>query len=179
MLSNNLLHSNICYAELAPSQDKCSPAVLETLGATCTDINSEQGKLLLPRYHKFCVVATIWSDILDVNISSVHLTIPANEDKPSSEPQGLTLTPGTNDSLDISWTALPADSWNGVPYRYSVNVSVGRVVVNSTTYTVLAQPHSLVYEDYNSSLPYIVSVSACTRVGCGPGATKTITGRQQ
>ena len=158
---------------MTESQDNCSPALLDTLDTECTDIHNEKDQVTLPRYYKLCVVAKIWSDLLNMTSSSSILTVPANESTPSKEPGNLSLNPVGNGSLEISWTAPPTESWNGLPQDYSVNVSVGDVVVYSTR--VLAQsPNSLVYQDYNHSLTYTITVSACTRVGCGPTASRTV-----
>ena len=173
LLAQGLLASNICYTRIQ-SSDTCSSSVLNTQEVVnCTNVGSEGGQLSLPRYHTFCVVATIWSKLLDMN-TSTNLLIPANEGVPSQQPRSLTVSQAANDALNISWSAPPNESWHGIPYDYRLNISTaGGELVNSTLQPVWYT--SLMYQNYNSSLTYNVTILACTRVGCGPLASSTVT----
>jgi hypothetical protein len=170
LLGDGLLHSDICYAA-TQSSDTCSPDLFNTLDhVNCTSIISESGNLSLPRYQTFCVVAKVWSDLLDMNVSTRTLTLPANEGIPSEKPKNLLASP-VSTALNISWSAPPEESWHGIPYGYSLNISTAGGELVYSREAVLS--NSLMYKNYNSSLAYNVTISACTRVGCGP-ITSTI-----
>ena len=175
LLGDGLLHSDICYAA-TQSSDICSPDLFNTLDhVNCTSIISESGNLSLPRYQTFCVVAKVWSDLLDMNVSTRTLTLPANEGIPSEKPKNLLASP-VSTALNISWSAPPEESWHGIPYGYSLNISTAGGELVYSREAVLS--NSLMYKNYNSSLAYNVTISACTRVGCGP-ITSTIISRKK
>ena len=169
LLGDGLLHSDICFAA-TQSSDTCSPDLFNTLDhVNCTSISSGSGNLSLPRYQTFCVVTKVWSDLLDMNISTKTLTVPANEGIPSEKPKNLSVSP-VNTTLNISWSAPLKESWHGIPYGYSLNISTAGGELNRER----VGSNSLMYKNYNSSLTYSVRISACTRVGCGPITSTTI-----
>ena len=175
LLAKDLLHFNICYALRQSSEDKCSSLLLNTIdNTTCISIGNEKGQLSLPRYQTFCVVAKIWSDVLGMNVSARNLTILANEGIPSQAPSNLQISPESN-TLHISWSNL-TNNWHGLPYMYNVTIYTAGRMLNSTA--VPAKSTFLVYRDYNSSLLYNVTISACTRVGCGPVVNKPFPSKQ-
>lgn len=171
-LSDGLLQSQICY-KISTQEEECSAAAVNSSNAHCSSIVTEKGNITLPRYHTYCVVADLSSDVLDLNESSQFLVIHANEGIPTSKPRDLVALI-RNNSLKIQWDAPPAEAWNGIPDSFSMNISVDGRLVNSTRVPVHAQSHyETIFPSKKSGVNYNVTVSSCTSVGCGPIAVKT------
>lgn len=171
LLSEGYLQANICYTDI--TQASCSPSILDKV-LNCSNINQENGYISLPRYHNFCIVAEISSQVLDFNTSSTTLFIPANEGVPTSRPNSLKVEVVDN-VLNISWRAPPLESWNGIPFSYSLNISVNGRLMKSIDVDVPSIFNEVVvymYSDtpYDNTKDYNISVSSCTKVGCGPAA---------
>ena len=172
LLNEGYLQANICYSEITQASS-CSHFLLNKV-LNCSNINHENGFISLPRYQNFCIVAEISSQVLDFNTSSVILFIPANEGIPTSRPNNLKVEVVDN-ILNFSWQAPPLESWNGIPFTYSLNISVDEKLIKSIDIdvpSILDDIVAYVYSDtpYDSTKDYNISVASCTRVGCGPAA---------
>ena len=173
LLSDGVLKAHICYKR-ASTQDDCS-ATTDESDMNCSSINSEEGSISLPRYHDYCIVAVISSNVSDFNFEdSSSLKVSANERSPTSKPEHL-IVEAVNSSLFIQWELPPFDAWNGIPQSFRLNVSENGTLVLSIA--VPSNDSHYQYSSYKNGANYNITVSACTRVGCGPFTTKSFIGK--
>ena len=170
LLSRGLVLLQMCSSEQAVEVE-CSTSVDSM---TCQNITIDQEPLVLPRYHNYCVVGPVaYLTDSHFTVNSTVVRVHADEGIPKDPPDHLTLK-NINGSLTIQWEAPPRDTWNGILSWFNVTVSQNGKSLYSTNVSANSTDgkytKSLKYE-YNTN--YNVTVSACTRVGCGPPAVRT------
>ena len=174
-LAKGILQARICYTLSA--ENNCTASLVDNANVTCVGIDGERGQIFLARYYDFCVMATISSSVPNFTDSVRTLKVSANESVPDKPSLSAEIVNGT---LEISWRALPYKAWHGIPHSYTLNTTVNGRLVNSTQVHVQSDRNDFeLYEPYDSTKSYNISLSACTSVGCGPIAFKYLPSKKR
>ena len=126
-------------------------------------------------YTKYCVIAFVTlSGHNDSNtiINSTSTTVVTKQDKPTAKPQIQRCSIQQN-QIQVIWNPLPKPNQNGILTHYQVTAtSNGSLPQNHTVFPgsdLLATELS-----FNAAFHYVISVSACTIIGCGPPDNCTV-----
>lgn len=170
LLSRGLVQLQMCSSEEAVEVE--CPTSVDKM--TCQNITVNQEYIIFPRYHDYCVVGpVVYPTDSHFTVNSTVIRVYADEGIPKNPPDHLTLK-NMNGSLAIQWEAPPPDTWNGILLWFNIRVSQNGKSIYSTNVSVDSSDgkytKSLKYE-YDTN--YNVTVSACTRIGCGPPAVRT------
>lgn len=175
LLHTGVVSGKVCYAKKELNRE-CKDT-LNSLG-NCSSIfsNGAHNFSGLHPYQNYCFAATIQTgkDNLSIGTNTTIVTAQTKEGIPGRAPQNLTLVTSSNDII-VTWNPPPRESWNGILIAYEVNVSNTSGSWSAVTKNISDSNENIHrITPYNSSLQYTVSLSACTRVGCGPACESPV-----
>lgn len=158
--------------QMCSSEEEDCPTSVDKM--TCHNITTNEQYIVLPRYHDYCVVGpVVYPSDSHFTVNSTVVRVQANEGIPENPPDHLTLK-NINGSLTLQWEAPPRDTLNGILLQFNITVSRNGEPVYATYVPADSNDGKYTkYLQYKYDTNYNVTISACTRVGCGPPAMKT------
>ena len=183
LLSRSLAQGTVCFTTLITGQ-VCPSVISEN----CQAISPEATRLSFTSgirpYTEYCFVAllilnndsTTATNHTAKTLASMKASVRSQESSPNGRPTdfNLSVLQEPSSSLHINWGPPLQIHCNGVLTHYNLSVSKGQGVAANVSAVRAGQEQYEEEIEYDPSVNYQVSVSACTSVGCGPTATQTI-----
>ena len=169
LISTGYISGELCCSEVeaetrgCSGNEQCRPAVTSSGSHTFSNLKP---------YQEYCFTASLLLHENGSVINSTSKIALTGESTPDCPPANLSVLLSTSPPKDvwIEWEPPPQECLNGVLKHYNVTITTtdGRPKTHFPEETKYSIP------DYDSTLEYVVFVSACTSVGCGATATETI-----
>ena len=164
LISTGFISGKICCSKMeatcgSTEKEECYPAVNSSGAHTFYKLKP---------YQNYCLTAVIENGSF-FKVSSKNVS--TSQSVPGCPPASLSVT--YNESVTIEWDPPPRECLNGDLKNYTITIKVTGDGGTSTK-TLVTNENEYAIPEYNSTLDYEVSVSACTSVGCGPPNTTKI-----
>ena len=174
LLSRKLVLLHICSRKQDIIKYDCTSPIKSM---ECHNITAGQGHIILPRYVNYCLIGPVFiTSNSHFTINSTIITIEADEGTPSSPPRDVSLKV-EDDELILQWKAPLSDSWNGIPSSFNIRLLRNGEQDSTNVSANLSRGTTYMYSkhfQYHFGTKYNVTISACTKIGCGPVAINTV-----
>jgi len=176
LIAAGFLTGKVCYYKQEGGDNVCHVTNDHCWQVAEDDLQDSTMKFIdVESYTKYCVIAFVTLDgHNDSNtiINFTSTTAVTKQGKPTAKPQIQRCSIKQN-QIQVIWNPLPEPNQNGILTHYQVTAtSNGSLPQN---HTVLPGSDLLATKlSFNIAFHYVISVSACTVVGCGPPDNCTV-----